>query len=80
MLGFIGNPTISKRGRKESMQYEGLGIPGEGISGDGGVGRDEDCDIFEGVPLLDGCAGTSKLLSISKSKAIYILYRLRKTE
>jgi hypothetical protein len=73
VLGFIGNPTISKRYRKESMQYEGLGILGEGISGDGGVGRDEDCDVFEGVPLLDGCAGTSKLLSIGKSKAIYIL-------
>ena len=62
------------------MQYEGLGILGEGISGDGGVGRDEDCDVFEGVSLLDGCTGTSKLLSISKSKAIYILYCTKKTE
>jgi hypothetical protein len=62
------------------MQYEGLGILGKGISSDGGVGRDEDCDVFEGVPLLNGCAGTSKLLSISISKAIYILYRIKKTE
>jgi hypothetical protein len=77
VLGFIGNPTISKCRREESMEYEGLGILSKGISGDGGVG---DCAVFEGVPLLDGCAGTSKLLSISKSKVIYILYRTKKTE
>jgi hypothetical protein len=27
--------------------------------------------------LLDGCAGTSKLLSISKSKVIYILWPIK---
>jgi hypothetical protein len=47
VLGFIGNPTISKCRREESMEYEGLGILSKGISGDGGVGRDEDCDVFE---------------------------------
>jgi hypothetical protein len=59
------------------MQYQGLGILGKGISGGGGVGRDEDCDLFEGVLLLDRCAGTSKPLSVSKSKAIYILYPIK---
>jgi hypothetical protein len=38
----IGNPIIPKRLRKESRQYEGPYILGEGISGGGGVGRNED--------------------------------------
>ena len=45
-LGFIGNATISKRHHKESMQYEGLGTLGGGISGGGGIGNDEDRDVL----------------------------------
>lgn len=45
-------------------------------SGDG-VGRNEDRNVFESVLLLDGYAGTSKLLPVSKSKVIYILYPIR---
>ena len=75
-LGLIGNSIIPKRLREESIQYEERRNLCEGISDGGGIGGNDDCDVFESV-LLDGCAGTSKLLPISKSKVVYILYPMK---
>jgi hypothetical protein len=77
-LGLIAIQLFLQRLREESIQDEEQHILCEGISNGGGIGirRNDDCDVFESV-LLDGCAGTSKLLPISKSKVVYILYPMK---